>query len=495
MTFSNWLTLKSEFLGYFNQNFKNFTISTSDDGVEYSCDYAIIRNISFPSQGFGNLLHYQITVECRRPESFTGIYGILDPNNQISYQTNSDGTLQINHSISARGFNTDENKSNALANAKSFCNSLKGLNNAILPLFFEITSGSSCLRTVSEKINRFNGTYSIEETYVAKYDGDATILNYTTDLSSGIQDGLTSISINGEVLGCRDDTVTGLRGRYNSIDFYAIATGAYGANDLFSTPLLSGVTEDSNSKKISFNVNFNNDTGNLAWFNYNATLSREYQNDLDSINLNGTIQGRGNQKQRWAAVSGLYDTINLVEMATNAYNTYGLAYPLNPKPLTQSVSFNQFASQIGLSISMNNRPSPSCSILKSLDATINIKRGLNRFKSEQLISQAQTDANDYGNIPIDLGYWSRAEASLSLNASIFQPPTGDYTCVEDAVDDFKNTYLIKPNAYLERDGVSNRYSDINLISRQVVISYDDEDAPSKPGDGPPPRGTSRQFLP
>ena len=85
------------------------------------------------------------------------------------------------------------------------------------------------LNSVKESIDRFNGTYQWEGNYVKSNFIESprnAILSYSLDLSSGIEDGLVNVNLQGSL---KNNNVTGLnslRSGYFNYDFYNIANEA-----------------------------------------------------------------------------------------------------------------------------------------------------------------------------------------------------------------------------------------------------------------------------
>ena len=419
-------------LNRFSQDFQTLEIYQNGE-LLHSKPNAIIKNISFGESKYVGLLPYSLVVECYPSEFFSGYFGVTNPSNQVQYTENKDGTVSISHTVSAKGFNTTSGQSNALRNAQGYVNSLTGLSTTVLPQFISLCSGViPCLRTISESINRLEATYSITESYVSDpTQSGAGVLRYTTDYNSGIEDGISTVSVKGDLQGCRVDSITGLRARYQTFDVLGAAINAYNVStnliDLNPEYLSSGVEENPFAKKLSFDVLFNNDKTASVYFDYKTTVNTDSLKELSSINFDGTIRGRGDLKTRYQRVLQFYSGVNVWGYIYDAYTGYGLTNPLNPNPTSSGTTFNSFAGEININVTLDDRPIPP-SGLNKFDFTIAITPAIEQYSSKPLLVPEKDILllNNEGYVIFDLGYANRyiisinGAAQVSANTTLVQ---------------------------------------------------------------------------
>ncbi len=214
-----------------------------DDGYTVEISGVKVNSVQFPQSIQVGVVDYSVELESRPPSYFKNI-GILEKKNDWSVSQDEEGNFSINRSIYAKGINTAPEFNNALENAKNFVLTLTGFNPP--PLFpFFITGFSGSLDTRTEQINRLEGTYSINESYISS-TGKVTQM-ITTTLDSG-NDGVLSVVVNGELKLGKAEDFTLLRSAYSGIAVYDLATGVYdayrGTSGLMVIPLSSGVDEN-----------------------------------------------------------------------------------------------------------------------------------------------------------------------------------------------------------------------------------------------------------
>jgi len=160
----------SNVLSGFSQNFKNLKIVDTSSGTQTIFDNLVkVNSIDFQENTFARLVEFSINLEAYESGLFPANFGVLDPADNIDVSKTEDGQISISRTVSARGYNTSNGSSNALQNAINFVNSRTGvgyLNQYSLPHFIQKTGQKNLvLSSQSESINRFEATYSVEESY------------------------------------------------------------------------------------------------------------------------------------------------------------------------------------------------------------------------------------------------------------------------------------------------------------------------------------------
>jgi hypothetical protein len=160
----------SNVLSGFSQNFKNLKIVDTSSGTQTIFDNLVkVNSIDFQENTFARLVEFSINLEAYESGLFPANFGVLDPADNIDVSKTEDGQISISRTVSARGYNTSSGSSNALQNAINFVNSRTGvgyLNQYSLPHFIQKTGQKNLvLSSQSESINRFEATYSVEESY------------------------------------------------------------------------------------------------------------------------------------------------------------------------------------------------------------------------------------------------------------------------------------------------------------------------------------------
>lgn len=458
--FQEMVNRQKRFISGFAQDFKTLEIY-QDNNVVYSKKFAKITNISFDSSSYVGIIPYSLDLECYPEEFFDGKFGVLEPSETVSYSENEDGILEISHNISAKGFNTNSNYSNALENAKGFVQQRTGYISNILPAFIKYCYINPCLKSQSESIDRLNAVYSVEEKYTTdlKYSG-VGILRYTADYSSGIQNGISAIDIKGSIDGCRNQTIASLRQRYYDFDAYSTAivhySGIANAIDLNPTPLSSGISEDTINKKINFDISFDNDKMPKTIFSYSASFEYDYLTDYITASIQGNISSKSHLKERWSNVLSYYSGVNLYSLLLPKYVEYansiqnGLGnYPLNPNATSSGVSFNEYTAEIGLNATYTSRPTPPDGF-SLFEYSMNFVPSINQYSNVPCLDGQGTYT------VFDLNYANRALLSMNIQ-SIKKENIGydeGVSRIKNEVNYLRNKYFQGQKTILESQSIS-----------------------------------------
>ena len=419
-TFATINAQQNSLIERFSKDYQTIQI-TESGSIVYTQPYASIQNINFGAANYSyGFIPFTIDVLAYPQELFTGTYGVLDPSHQFNFEEQTDGTVTLQHSIGCKGSNTSAGTSNALENARIFCQTRSGWSSQILPKFIGAPAGTPVLLTIAENINRFTAEYGIVESY--RYDtGDAGtgILRYSTTFNSGILEGLSTVEVRGQVDGDKGKGLDVLRTRYTGFNIwgaaqsgYSLAVGNIGATGLNPEYLSSGVNENPLEKRIDFTVAFDDDPRPSISFDYKTSLSTDYLADVSTMNFDGNIQGRGDVKTRWARVSGYYTGLNVFTVCNSGYNQYGLGYPLNPKPQSSGTIWNQYAGEISVNATFDNRQIPPVGFDK-LEFNMAYQPAIHKYSSDILIQNANS-----GYYVTDLGFNRRASLTINGNAQL-----------------------------------------------------------------------------
>lgn len=463
--FATFISRQNQLIQSFSPNFQTFAIE--EDGTDvYSKPFAEIKSISFSESNYVGIIPFQVDLLVYSEHLFTGVYGILDPVNTFEYQDNQDNTTSLTHTVSCRGFNTSSAASNALSNAQSFINRYSGLGSIVYPKF-AVSGSNPTLTELEENINRFTASYSITERYiVSSGEIDTGILRYTTTFNSGIENGVSTVSVQGSLVGAKNQPLDSLRNRYKNFDPYTKATSGYyvatSLTGLNPEPNSSGISEDNLNKRIQFNIDFDNSTEPTVRFDYNANLEQDFLTDIARYDFNGIIQARSTLKNRWARVSGHYATLDVFSIVNSGFNAYNLAYPLNPRYLSSGVTYNQFNSTIGINCSFDNRTIPP-SGFDFFDLNISISPSIRQYDSSPLIENSNS-----GWWVNDLGMNRRESIQIQGNAQISEgvSQSQGVTNLKNIINPIKNYYLSGSRKLLEQNQLS-----LGNLNKSGLINY------------------------
>lgn len=339
--FQNLTAAQTALLVGFGRDFQDLVITDTHGGstdILYTGHNCIVKNVSFEESRYVGLLGYSIELEAYDPQYWTSesnAYGVLNPEDAYDFnQDPEDEIVKITHTVSAKGFNTD-NTTNALDNAITFVQGRTGYKfegYVGFPKFIEVgtcgTAGTAgnqgnpdvddccfipILQTQSETINRIEGTYSVTETYEADPSGcSGIILRYTSSLESGIDQDFASASISAEAKHSKTGDWEELRTYFKSLDFYRLLKEDIGYDGLNQVPINLSVEEYETGRMITFNASYDNNQlfgSNNSYYDYSVSLTTDEILNITSATIQGTITSRGNLEERMARTSEYLDTV------------------------------------------------------------------------------------------------------------------------------------------------------------------------------------------
>ncbi len=228
------------------------------------------------------------------------------------------------------------------------------------------------------------------------------------------------MTINGNIQGCKIDTVTGARNIYNSFDSYSEAINQFkkitNRTDLSPFPVSRTVTEDTNAKKIDFNFVYNDDLRPKINILYNISFNYEYENDNISATIEATITNRAAYSDTlWSQIVSIADNIDLYSILVPSYNVFvtevnpAIAiYPLNPIPLSTSRQENRYKLEITLSDTFDSRPINPVG-LKTYDYTLNFDPAIHKYSAQPILDGVGA------YYVFDLGFSTRNKLTINVN--------------------------------------------------------------------------------
>lgn len=383
-------------------------------GLVFRKDLVEINTISFDQSRWLGVLPYSINLSCYPSGLYSGAFGILNPQDTWAFNEQDNETLAATHTISCQPFNTSSGPSNALSNAREWAFSRSGIGSMIAPIMMSgVSSSRFCLLTQSETIDRFNGTYSLVESYTNDLARTGYgVIRYATTMDSG--NSIISVDVQGTAQGCGRN-LTGIRAALANIDMTAVAAkeylGAFGMTNLNPVPLAQSFNENPFTTEISFNYSFDNSNLPSVWFDYTVDMNIG-TNGFINASIDGTVHARGGDvasklERTMAYASG----VDLYALTLPFYNNFDASsiVPLNPIPVSNGQANNQTDGTVQLNATFNNRPA-TVGALDSFNATIEITPSLAHVDAKPVLDGLGTWS------VINLNYGSRASITIAGNA-------------------------------------------------------------------------------
>ncbi len=463
----------------FNRDLSPYEISGlytygANYGYNLNWPTVFVDSIVFPENKYVKVLPYQITLKTYPSGYFSGTFGILDPQNTWDFKENNDGVIEINHNVSARGFNTTSGASNALDNAKNYVLRLTGLNGIVQPSF--ITTGlSGVLIEQKESVDRLKGVYSINESYIAdKYNPcQYGVLRYKIDTQQ-TQAGFNNGKIEGSLRGGFNTSITGLRSRFSGFDPFSNLMFFNNSGINFNpNPVTRQITEDTYNQIINFEFIYDDNPFNLTNANYDISINSGI--NLIEVELKGNINGRGDLKDKWVRVQNYFQNSFLpYQIANSGYFSYaGTGYTLNPNPIGQSVAYDRFNGVIDFSYRYSNADAPSSNFLENTTYSLNYSPPLRRIITTPVIATGLAGMPYYETT--DLGYTKRG--MFGINGVIAPKTAFSGVSIAQAKNFINSTYVVYTsgfnNLYLENYNLQT--DNKNNIRFNTTWSYESGD--------------------
>jgi hypothetical protein len=345
-------------LSRLKNNFQPLVITENNQTIFFA-DKVVVDNIDIPDSRWYGVLPFTIDFIVYQQNLFSQNYGIVDPSETLNFNDGDDQIISLTHTISAKGFQTST--ATPIQNAKNWVTQRTGNYNKIIPILVNTNQGSNfILDSVRENIDRFNGEYSWEAVYTRSKSNESPsncFLNYTIDMNSGINDGYITANINGSL---EKNSLSILRTEYDNINFYNYANNA-ALSAYFTTlnvkPIEQSVTESQDENKLEFSISYNNDFSSDVINNYTVQINEDSIKNITTVSLDTTITAKyGDAVSRWNKVQDFYNNnFNAYNLANTEYIKEVTNRALYTNKLTESITFDEYNSQIQYSASWSNK--------------------------------------------------------------------------------------------------------------------------------------------
>jgi hypothetical protein len=474
-TYEKILEARNLLSNNFNKSYQSLEIWQEEGGISgriFEKNLVEIQSINFSESNWLGVLPYTINLRCYPSGLFSGVYGVIEPNDSWNFSEQGDAVLNAVHTISCRGLNTSNANSNALVNARNWAFGKTGINSTVYPMFISgVSPENFCLISQTENIDRFNGTYSIVETYTNDLARTGYgVIRYTTTLESG--NNVISVNLNGYAEGCGQN-ITGLRYAFSRIDKLAVATKAYQSvfnrTDLNPEPLTANFVEDPFQTRIDFSYSYDNSDLPSVWFDYNVDLSVG-TNGVITAAINGTVNARGGDLASKLTRTQAYASgVNLYNLVVPFYTNWDASstVPLNPTPISQGKGINQSNGTVTLNATYTNQEVVS-DLLEKFEYSINFLPSREQVDSKPTVNGMGTYS------VVDLGYANRAAVSIRGIAIVKKDANAalGLLAVRQKCFSLFTQYGRYTNAVLDENNITLSRLDDRVISFGFAWSFD-----------------------
>jgi hypothetical protein len=446
--------VKNDILATFQKNWKELEVWDSSGNLIISPTNnnggnIMVESIDFAASKWIGAVNYTISLKAY-PTNYFDDDGVVEKVDEYSITQNEDETYVITHRIQARGVNTDE-FTDALTNANNFVNARRGIlwNGSALPL------SNPILQSETENINRLEGTYEVQETWVEDYYGIPQSVagagvhiraSVDVDESSFAKD-FPSASITVVYSGGENTTYASLRNEVMTTEklheHCQEVFDSSGVQALDPIPL-TGVSIDENmpekqiTQKATFDTNdlfSSTPNGGRVFFDYNSSWSYDNITGITKVTIEGNVITRGSANYREFSINdwltGFTVPRGMAVYAINQYNNTGYKNPhnwagggaffLRPSPESLNITKNPEKMTARISATYNDTDTLAHCDDASYDVTVN---------TPVYIRKANPSASYNGHYALsDFGIYSRQKHSARVNIIMSEwlkePPSED----------------------------------------------------------------------
>jgi hypothetical protein len=451
----------------FGQNFKTLTVEQDDNSLLYQWDNIVLQEVSVSQNNFhpNGLAPYNAKFISYQIPS-----GVLDPSNEYSFSQSEDGTVTVNHKISARGVRT---ANSPIDNAINFVSNFLRKNpyTGCAPTFITNSTADAVLMSVQESIDRSNGTYSVNEIYKFVTGQGAAYLK-TTNLSVGESPTNDYVTV--------DLSVT-LQGSPVNKNLSTITSAAQSLD--LMTELTSYGLSTSNIHRESYSINLNSGACSIeikgsfvsgvgsdmsGHFDYAVSLDSDLITDMNIWKIDGEYMTRGPMNLRRSQVAsfkssnqgnGYATYLKSLVTSSPLYSAYqAVAYPLNITQIT--VSEDTGRATLRLSATFSDYDNYGVYVQPKYVIEVEPSRW---------IYEMVPSANIEGHYIIqDLQMKNQAKIRLAFNAVLTGESSLNYSSASDILNILSGIYL-GANSFLTSETTNSGVSSIS-IERQYMGS-------------------------
>jgi hypothetical protein len=428
----------------------------------YENNYCVIDNINFDENNWYGILPYTIDIIAYESGLFTNFYGIVEPEETISYSEDDGEIINLTHTISAKGV---YNNLSALQNAKNWVSERKNKYDKILPFLIKTGIGSNfILNSTNETVDRFNGVYTYESNYIKSNNVENpknSLLNYSIDINSGIQDNFINCAVNGSL---EKSSINNLRLEYSGINFHNLANQTvlqiYKTN-LNQNPIYQSIKEQPEENKINFSIIYNNDFDSNIINDYTVDINKDALKNISEVTLNANISCKyGDIEKKWSQVKDFFEKkFRPFNLANNEYKKEN-SKKLFSNTIRESITFDEYNATITYTAVWSDKR-------KISDDVVSFSSSVEYTPSIRLhVSNPSSNTKREHNVQ-NLNTYSRSKLDISVSLQLFSDInfTTAETLASGEIARIKDNYRFGLEPLLENRNVKknteNKFLSIN----------------------------------
>ena len=272
--------------GAFANQFKGLTVTDDQSNILYQWTGVTVDSITLDTNPYfqGSFVRYSVKLK-----SFDVPSGVIDPSNEYSFTQNDNGTVTVNHKISARGV---RNLTGAFQNAIAFVKQFTGKDpfSNCAPIL--VPSGSGVMMSISENINRADAIYSVNETYQYITGESSPYVSFSSmDVSHSMDSEFKQIDYSLKFQGSPvnnnlNSIITGNL-NYNLLTDIQNEFGFNTSNWVKDT---YNVNIDSGAASVEIKVGFMSGANPSGYFDYVLTCDNDIANNTEDWKIDGEFK-------------------------------------------------------------------------------------------------------------------------------------------------------------------------------------------------------------
>jgi len=275
--------------GVFGNQFKGLTVTDNIGNTLYQWTGITVDSINLESSSYfqGNFIKYSI-----RLKSFDFPSGIIEPSNEYSFVQNDDGTVNVNHKISARGV---RNSYAAFQNAINFVQQFTGKDPFSNCAPFLVPAGSGVLLSANESINRADAIYSVNEVYRYKTGVFVPYVKTTSLEISDVMDAdYRAIDYNVKFQGSPiQNNIASIINSNLSYNLLSDIQNEFGFTTTGWVKNTYTVNVDSGAALVDIKVGYVSGASPYGFFDYNVTCDQNYLQSIETWRIEGEFRCYG----------------------------------------------------------------------------------------------------------------------------------------------------------------------------------------------------------
>lgn len=415
------------------------TLEVLEDSTSiYKWDNAVVQEVNVPSNtlSINGFTPYNVKLIAYQIPS-----GVLDQSNEYSFAQNGDGTVTVNHKISARGI---KNATGALDNAINFVKNFVRKNpfTSCAPTF--IPNSSGILSNISESIDRASCSYSVTEVY--KYaTGSSPVGCIQTD-SLSIDDSKTndyltidlSVKLQGSPVDSNIEQVQAAATSL-SIDSVLQSYGLVTTGIFRNTFSLTEQTGDSSVEiKASFLSGING-ADYSGYLDYTVSMDKDFVPSISTWRLEGDFTAKGpltSRKTKLAAFKTANQAGGYLPFITGLITgsaLWGKFGEYNLTPTQVNISENTGLATLRISAAFSN--------LDTLSGLVQPKYSV-EVDPPRWIYEVMPSANIEGHYVVqDLQMKNQGKIRLSANAGTSGTKVSDISIMSGIISSLSGIYV------------------------------------------------------